>query len=155
MRRRSRECALQILYQLDLNQELSRTPPEQEDPWLTQAMNAFWLCFDAEVPVDRAFTDRLVRGVVGHLAFVDDAIDAASKHWKLSRMTAVDRNLLRVAAYEILSCPDIPSSASINEALEIAKRFGGGESVAFINGILDHIAKTDTKGLVAVAEQET
>jgi len=138
MRRRSRECALQLLYQLETNGLLS-SPSVQAQ--LGDAITEYWSSFADPAPVDRDLTERLVRGVVGQITALDEAIEGASKHWRVKRMTTVDRNLLRVAAYELRWCEDIPTNVSINEALEIAKRFSGSESVPFLNGILDHIAK--------------
>ena len=137
MRRRSRECALQILYQMDANHQLG----EDAEAGVDNAILAYWASFDGDIPVDREFAERLVRGVVQNLAGVDESIVSASDRWKLGRMAAVDRNLLRVASFEIRSCPDIPTKVSINESLEIAKRFSGTEAARFINGVLDNLAK--------------
>lgn len=131
MRRRSRECALQILYQLDLTSE----------PDLESAISAYWDSFDKDIPVDREFAERLVRGVVARLTDVDAVISKVSAHWKVGRMAKVDRNLIRLASYEILHCPDIPAAASINEAIELAKRFSGDGAASFVNGVLDQIGK--------------
>ena len=138
MRRRSRECALQILYQLDVDGSLEQ---DVSKDLVDAAIEAFWKSFEAAAPADRDFTQRLVCGVVDNLSAVDGVIDGASAHWRVGRMSKVDRNLIRVAAFEIERCPDIPASVSINEALEIAKRFSGGDSVGFINGVLDKLAK--------------
>lgn len=149
MRRRSRECALQMLYQMDANQQLTVAGAELREEWLEPAIASFWSNFDGAdaPPVDREFAERLVRGVVRELVAIDAAIDGASEHWKLGRMNKVDRNLIRVAVYEIESCPDIPVGASINEALEIARRFSGQESVPFVNGVLDKIANQGDREL--------
>jgi transcription antitermination protein NusB len=143
MRRRSRECALQILYQMDVARHFeSSLAPER----LTELMNDYWTSFDSEVPVDRDMTDRLVRGVAREVAALDSTIAGVSQHWRLGRMSAVDRNLIRIAAYEIMHCPDIPRAVSINEAVEIAKRFSGAESAAFINGVLDQLQRPSGLG---------
>ena len=138
MRRRGRECALQILYQMDLNGDLCAdkvlTSENKND-----AMNAYWSSFEAVKPQTREFSERLVQGVLAELLQLDKAISENSKNWKISRMDKVDLNLLRMAAFEILYCPDIPKAASINEALEIAKRFSEHDAASFINGILDNI----------------
>lgn len=143
-RRRSRECALQILYGLDMSGALTRRGDGQPEPIpaaeLQRVLVDFWSSFQ-DGPVDRVLTERLVRGVLGQLQMVDEAIGAAAKGWRVERMAAVDRNLMRVAAYEIRACPDIPVGVSINEALEVAKRFSGKESARFINGVLDQLAK--------------
>jgi N utilization substance protein B len=137
MRRRARECALQILYQLDVahDSERGQIAPER----LEAALRGYWESFEPVSDEERAFAERLARGVVAEIGALDAAIAAVSHNWKLSRMDKVDRNLLRLAAFEILRCPDVPRSVSINEALEIAKRYCGAESVAFINGILDQL----------------
>jgi N utilization substance protein B len=145
MRRRGRECALQILYQMDMNHELDS---EAGRGRVAEALTAFWGSFKTDEALDeeRDFAERLVRGVTGDLAALDDAIASVSQNWRVARMGTVDRNLIRIAAYEILRCPDIPRVASINEAVEIAKRFSGGESAAFVNGVLDQLVKAEGGG---------
>lgn len=138
MRRRGRECALQILYQLDIGKDLDATVDSHH---LGDVIASFFKSFETVSDDDRDFAERLVRGVVTELTVVDDAITKASQNWKVARMDKVDKALLRVAAYELLRCPDIPRAASINEAIEIAKRFSGKESAAFINGILDQLGR--------------
>lgn len=141
MRRRSRECALQILFQMDANGTLVA---DSDSAAIEEAIRVYWSSFDDTTPLappDREFTERLVRGVAGNLDAVDSAIDDASSHWRIGRMSNVDRNLIRMAAYEIDRCPDIPPNVSINEALEIAKRFSGTGAVGFVNGVLDALAK--------------
>jgi len=109
----------------------------QED--LDGALSAYWSSFETVKPKVREFSERLVKGVSEHLVQLDDAISGQSKNWKVSRMDRVDLNLLRLAAYEIIYCPDIPKAAAINEALEIAKRFSEDDAASFINGILDNL----------------
>jgi len=87
----------------------------------------------------RPFFDLLVSGVIRRLALIDGLIERFSKNWKLDRMACVDRNILRMAVYEILYCADIPPKVSINEAVDIGKKYGTEDSGAFINGILDSI----------------
>ncbi|MBC7792584.1 MAG: transcription antitermination factor NusB [Clostridia bacterium] len=137
MRRRARESALQIVYQLDVAKVLELRSPDAIDT----AIGDFWQSFEPVSPDDREFAERLVRGLIGDVPGIDAEIDKVSHNWRLDRMAKVDRSLLRLAAYEILRCPDIPRTASINEAIEIAKRFSGNESAAFINGILDQLGK--------------
>ncbi|NLJ28840.1 MAG: transcription antitermination factor NusB [Deltaproteobacteria bacterium] len=134
-RRRSREIALQILYAM----ELSETPPED-------AIELYYKLFDDEedmdfdIPMDvRPFAEDLVQGVELHQAEIDELITSSSQHWRLYRMPVVDRNILRIALYEMLYRPDIPLKVSINEAVELGKTFGSQDSGAFINGILDHL----------------
>lgn len=137
MRRRGRECALQILYQLDFGGDDTGAAALPTD--IEAAIERYWSSFEAVTDDVRSFAERLARGVADDMKALDEAIAAVSHHWKVGRMGKVDRNLLRLAAYEILRCPDIPRAASINEAVEIAKRFSGNESAAFINGILDQL----------------
>lgn len=133
-RRKAREIALQILYQLDVQDQLTSE----------QAAGLFWQHFARESEeggadeANRAFADQLVRGVREHLAEIDALIQRASRNWRLERMARVDRNLLRLAIYELKYLGgDVPAKVAINEAIEIAKRFGTAESPAFVNGILD------------------
>ena len=92
------------------------------------------------------FATRLASGVEVRLSDVDALIEGASLNWRLVRMPVVDRNILRLAAYELLDCSDIPPSVSINEAVELAKRFGNKDSRSFVNGILDRIAAEIGRG---------
>lgn len=87
------------------------------------------------------FACRLVRGAMSHLAAIDDLVGRCSLNWKLSRMARVDRNILRLAAYELAFEPDVPGRATLNEAIELAKRYGTEDSGKFVNGILDRIAQ--------------
>jgi N utilization substance protein B len=146
-RRQAREIALQILYQLDVQEQLSDDQALQlfwrnlgSDPEEASAEPAPAAASATPAHLDeahRAFAEQLVRGVRRHLAVIDEAITRASRNWRLERMARVDRNLLRLAVYELMFEKDVPAKAAINEAIEIAKRFGTGESPAFINGILD------------------
>jgi transcription antitermination protein NusB len=126
-RRRSRELAMQALFFMDVNQNISNEMVER-----------FCDCFK---PPDRArpFFLELVGGVIGALDKLDTIIERFSKNWRISRMSPVDRNIMRIAAYEIIYCGDIPSKVTINEAIDIGKKFGTEESGAFINGIVDSI----------------
>ncbi len=129
-RRKGREYAFQFLFQFDFTGKR----PERKD------FDEFWAGKDADAG-GRRFTENIVRGTIDNLAEIDTAIQRAAEHWVLQRMAAVDRNILRVATYELLYCRDIPSAVTINEAIEIAKRYSSTESASFINGILDTIAK--------------
>lgn len=137
MRRRGRECALQLLYQLDVVRALESRGGNNED--LSSELSGFWNNFEGVGGDERAFAERLVAGVVQSIGDLDKVITQASRNWKLPRMADVDRNLLRLATYEILYCADIPRAASINEAVEIAKKFSGTEAASFINGVLDQV----------------
>ncbi|MBW1645725.1 MAG: transcription antitermination factor NusB [Deltaproteobacteria bacterium] len=128
LRRQAREMALQMLYMLDIVGE--------ED--LRAQLHLFWENY-GKLAGSRPFAMELTQGVRQHLEEIDQAISRSSHNWKLNRMSYVDRNLLRLAVYELLYRPDIPPKVSINEAIEISKRFGDRDSGAFINGILDQV----------------
>jgi N utilization substance protein B len=135
-RRRAREYALQLLFQLNL------TGDELNDGLL----NEFWESSDEE-PDIKEFTLDIVRGTIKHLEEIDTAIKEAAEHWSIDRMAVVDRNILRASTYELLHRPDIPSSVTINEAIEVSKKFSSEDSASFINGILDKVKKiADTRG---------
>jgi transcription antitermination protein NusB len=129
-RRKAREIALQFLYQLEQNGASDPTPYEVD----------FW----ARRPVDdeaREFASSLVHGAKRHQAEIDKRISESTEHWDLDRLAVVDRNILRLAVYELLFEPGVPGKVAINEAIEIAKKFGTAESSRFINGVLDRIHK--------------
>jgi N utilization substance protein B len=128
VRREGRELALQALYSMDLN------PME---------MRAALQLFRENVRSNagaRAFAEELVAGVVANREAIDRNIEEKSKNWSISRMGKVDLNILRLAVYELFYRDDIPKNVTLNEAIEVAKKFGTEESPAFINGILDEIA---------------
>jgi len=100
----------------------------------------FWREFESD-PEGRAYADDLVRGATHARERVDTLIRDASTNWRLERMTRVDRNLLRMAVYELLDKPEVPRAVILDEAVELAKSFGGEESGAFVNGVLDRIAE--------------
>ena len=129
-RRRSREYALQILFQLDMTgRDFS------EDVW-----TEFWEG-NKEKDMDvREFTLEIIKGTREHLDAIDEVIKSAAENWSLERMAFIDRNILRAAIYELLYRTDIPPSVVMNEALEIAKKYSTEESAPFINGILDKVA---------------
>ncbi len=128
-RTRSREIALQVLYSCD-----AETAPQPELWEQTLA--------DAECSTEvRAFARELIEGVLADRARLDALIAGAADNWELSRLATVDRNILRLAVHELLSRPDIPAKVSINEAIELGKRFSTAQSGAFINGILDRIRR--------------
>ena len=128
-RRAAREYALQILYQWDLRRDN-----------LDKSIAIFWEVTKVEDDV-RAFADRLVNGTVEHLESIDQLIERHSKNWRLERMETLDRNLLRMAAQELLHEGETPAMVVIDEAIEIARRFSTRESPQFINGLLDSIYK--------------
>jgi len=129
-RRKSREVALQFLYQLDLGGDDDPTPHEAE----------FWTRYASDEET-RAFAENLVRGTKTNQPKIDALIAQVTEHWDLERMAVVDRNILRLAVYELLWSAEVPPKVAINEAIEIAKKFGTQESSRFINGILDRIHK--------------
>ncbi len=129
LRRKAREIAVQILYQADV----AGVP-------FAEAFTTYEGYFNPS-PKVLSFAKELVNGVAEKQAEIDAIIERFSKHWKLSRMSAIDRNILRLATYELLFRPDIPPKVSINEAVELAKAFGTDESASFVNGILDAIYK--------------
>ena len=130
-RRKARECALQMLFAADVagtrSDQLART---------------FWSeLSDGELePGAQEFATRLAMGTLAHLDEVDERIKSRAEHWRISRMALVDRNLLRLAVYEFLH-ESTPRTVTINEALEIARRFSTWEATQFINGILDAIKR--------------
>jgi N utilization substance protein B len=92
-------------------------------------------------PAEREFAQQLVLGVRGGLAELDRRIGEAAEHWRIERMAVVDRNVLRMALHELLADPETPAAVVLSEAVEVAKKFGGAESGAFVNGVLDAIRK--------------
>src|SRR5579872_3639342 len=127
-RRRSRQRALQILFLWD-----ARRQPVDD------AINAYYdTLLSEEQPLRDPFVADLVRGTVEHVAEVDEQISRHAEHWRMERMPAVDRNILRLAVYEI-KCGGTPAAVAIDEALELARKFSNEESVQFVNGVLDAI----------------
>jgi N utilization substance protein B len=136
LRRDARELALQMLYALDTNSSVG----------LRETLQTFR---EEQVEITakvREFAEELVRGVQAQREVIDETIKACSKNWSLSRMPRVDLNVMRMATYELMFRNDIPKKVSINEAIEIARKFGDKESPSFVNGILDELeacAKTE------------
>lgn len=133
-RRSGREAALQMLFQM----EASGVGAEE-------AIALFWRAFEAD-PEGKPYADELVRGVATSLAEVDAAIGAASANWRLDRMTRLDRNLLRLGAFELAKRPDVPAPVILDEAVELAKEFGTADSSAFVNGVLAQVARALGRG---------
>ena len=129
-RRKSREAALKILYAVDVSGQTAE-----------QALAAYFEHF-AEEGEEREFAAELVRGVGTELERLDAAIRTASQNWRLERMARVDRNILRLATYELLYVAEIPPLVTINEAIDMAKKYSTKKSGHFVNGILDHIRTT-------------
>ena len=126
-RRQAREYAIQFLYQFDVNGE--------DD--CDEALRYFWKTQDDINDQVRKFAEDLIQGCVKNATAIDEKIKKYTEHWELGRIAAVDRNILRLAMYEMLFRDDIPPVVSINEAVDIAKRYSTRESGAFVNGILD------------------
>ncbi len=134
MRRISREAALQFLYQEDFT-----IGPDQEFGYdLAERFDLFCTLFQVNKKA-RTYAVELLRGVAGNLGRIDNLIAEAASNWRLTRIAATDRNLLRIAVFEMLEVADVPPEVAINEAVEIAKRFSGEDSPKFINGVLDAI----------------
>ena len=141
-RTKARECALQILYQIDIRKD----PPEE-------LISEFWETEEAESEV-KDFAEALVKGTVTNTKKIDEVISKYASNWKLNRMAIIDRNVLRMATYELLFCEDIPPKVSINEAVDLAKKFGDMESGKFVNGILDKINKVAINGILDRIKKE-
>lgn len=128
IRRKGRELALRALYQIEITGDASAV-----------AVEFFLGHFEGSAKA-RDFARRLVPGVIAHREEIDRLIEQSADHWKLTRIAKVDLTILRMATYELLFCPDIPINVSMDEAIEIGKRYGSGDSAAFINGVLDQVA---------------
>lgn len=127
-RTRARERALQALYQIDV-----------AAAGIDEALAAFWRSFEPVEEEVRQLAEGIVRGVAEHRRKVDEAIETASSNWRLDRMARVDRNVLRLAVFELLQTT-VPVKVVINEAIELGKKFGSESSGAFVNGVLDKVA---------------
>lgn len=148
-RTRAREFALQILYEMDIsNEDLTeiledfwkdRTDLALSDPEKEALEN------DKKEADIRDYTEKLVRGTLEKRVALDQTIEKFAENWEIKRMAYVDRNILRLSTYEILHLEQIPIKVAINEAVELAKRYGEEDSSKFVNGILDRIAKTECK----------
>jgi transcription antitermination protein NusB len=126
-RRKAREFALQVLYQWNIRkQDAGRTLAQVRE------------YFSPEGGGDE-FAERIVLGVLQHCEQIDRLIEESSEHWRLDRMSVIDRNILRIALFELLYCNDVPSKVTLNEAVDLGKQFGSEGSGSFINGILDRI----------------
>ncbi len=132
-RRKSRESALQVLYQLNITKQDATT-----------ALKRFQEHFLPPGEADD-FLKRLVLGVLEHFPQLDRLIEQYSDNWRLDRINMIDRNILRMALFELLYCEEIPPKVTINEAIDLGKRFGSEDSGSFINGILDRIQNEAVK----------
>ncbi len=131
-RTRARESALKILYAVDIT---------KEDP--KKCIDIFWQDDKDANPDVKAFANALVLGVYGNKERIDKLISAHTTNWQLKRMAVIDRNILRFATYELLFAEEIPPKVAINEAIDIAKKYGEKDSGKFVNGVLDNINKLE------------
>ena len=131
-RRQARERALQILFQYDIH--------GTSGVWLDE----FWNQMKGTEDV-KAFAERLVHGVLEHKQDLDALIGRHATNWKISRMQIVDRNILRIGAYELLWLDEVPAKVTMDEAIELAKIFGDDEAAKFVNGILDKVLATEPR----------
>ena len=133
-RTKAREYALQILYAVDIT---------KDDP--KECIDNFWDGSDETSEDVKAFAGEIVLGVHHNIKKIDALLAKHATNWQLDRMAVIDRNVLRLATYELLFMEDIPPKVSINEAIDLAKKFGGNDSGKFVNGVLDKINKTESK----------
>ncbi|MBA4349081.1 MAG: transcription antitermination factor NusB [Thermodesulfovibrio sp.] len=141
-RRKAREYALQFLYRIDFLSISSGNSKKSEIlSKLKNDFEIFWADTDEKDPDVRAFTEDLIFGTVKNLEEIDVLIQKVAEKWRLLRMASIDRNILRFSTYELLFRKDIPAAVTINEAIEISKKYSTLESASFVNGILDKISK--------------
>jgi N utilization substance protein B len=133
MRRRARELALQLLYQHEHTGADLESMQAEFDEWTGAGETV------------REFADSLLRGTLAHLDELDEELTRQTAHWRLERLAAVDRNILRLAMYELLYENETPPAVVIDEAIEIAKKYGAEESSRFVNGVLDGFVKRRTE----------
>jgi len=143
-RSRGREVALQVLYQVEQNPGVS---PEEIHRFIQRRLLEDRKLCD--------FTEGLIAGVKEHQARIDAMISQVAENWRLDRMAAIDRNILRLGAYEMLFCPEVPAKVAINEALELAKRYSTAQSSRFVNGILDRVLQWQVQEPRPEPDEET
>ena len=131
-RTQARESSLKILYQAEITRRDIKT-----------ASQGYWSEKDSIDKNVREFTDRLTSGVEKYLKEIDEKLSQYATNWQLKRMAVIDRNVLRIGTFELLYASDIPPKVTINEAVELAKKYGDSESSKFVNGILDKIHKSE------------
>jgi len=132
-RTQARECALQILYQYEMNPEPIR-----------EILGKFWSQQDETFSEDiRSFAEKLALGTIEHQAEIDQVLEKHADNWELARMAMIDRNIMRFATYELLYLADVPPKVTLNEAVNLAKKFSQEESGKFVNGVLDKINHTE------------
>lgn len=134
-RRRARELALQLLYQHELTHSSAEEMQRDFEEWASAPSGV------------RSFAAELLEGCLEHLEEIDAELDRQTSHWRLERLAAVDRNILRLGLYELLYRPDTPPAVVIDEAIEIAKRYGAEDSARFVNGVLDGFLKRRSRAV--------
>ena len=132
IRRQSRICALQLLFQWDIH--------GSTEHWLAD----YWTQHPAASDV-REFAEQIVEGVMARHDEIDALLGKLAANWTIARMPIVDRNILRMGLYELLWLPDVPAKVTMNEAIELAKQFADDETKRFVNGILDKVLKDDPR----------
>ncbi len=142
-RTKARECAFQMLYQWEI------TGLEME-----KVIESFWSVRRTTSPT-RAMADRLATGARSRVEEIDSAIAEAASNWRLDRIAPVDRTILRLGTFELIGEPDTPSAVVLDEAVELAKRFGEGASPAFVNGVLDAIRRRVRGGATVGAGEKS
>jgi len=141
-RRKAREYALQFLYRIDFLEDSGEKQGHYAKPGeLNKEFDSFWNDTGDVVNDVKSFAEDVIRGTINHLEEIDSVISQTAEKWTLSRIASIDRNIIRSATYELLFRKDIPFAVTINEALEIAKKYSTAESASFINGILDRISR--------------
>jgi N utilization substance protein B len=143
-RREGREVTLQLLFHWDLN---------AQQPLAETDLELFW-AFRPAVPVVQTFATNLLNGIVSNQVTIDEKISKYTANYELRRISAVDRNILRMAVYEMLYADDVPPIVAINEAIDIAKKYGTEESGKFVNGVLDSV-KLDLNRPLRTASNQT
>jgi N utilization substance protein B len=143
-RHRAREIALQILYSLDVHPDLD--PDRAVALYFDHLLRDPGEVADDPGPHDRALVESLVREVTAHREQLDRTLAEVSRNWRPERLARVDRSILRIGLWELLHAPDIPARVAIDEAIELAKRFGADDSPAFVNGMLDSAHKRRLAG---------
>ncbi|MES1209282.1 MAG: transcription antitermination factor NusB [Pseudomonadota bacterium] len=146
-RRRSREIALQVLHQIDLGGAAVLDPKQMIARYFAHlASDSAPVTDEEDEPaagaprVDHALVEELVSGVTEHRAEIDALLTGLSPNWRLERMGVVERNIIRIALYELRYAPNVPMPVVLNEAIELAKRYGTADGIAFVNGLLDRAA---------------
>lgn len=141
-RRAAREMALQMLFQLELGRSELRDVLRSYEPADVSGEGEGARLEAQELPPARSYAEAIVSGVVEHQAEIDDFIRSQATNWRLERMPVVDRTVLRIAVYELLRQTDVPQVVIVDEAIELAKRYGSEQSGAFVNGVLDGLLRT-------------